>query len=103
VFEDEQEPEPIDPQILEQLQPKQEQMEAALRDVGLYVDKATWIVAPGQNPSLMMECFLGDVAFTKRVQDPTQNDFDASFREMTASLAKEAFEEMRERIKRGEE
>jgi hypothetical protein len=50
-----------------------------------------------------MECFLGDVAFTKRVQDPTQNDFDASFREMTAAMAKERFEEMRERIKRGEE
>jgi hypothetical protein len=103
VFEDEQESEPIDPKILEQLQPKQEQMEAALRDVGLYVDKATWIVAPGQNPSLMMECFLGDVAFTKRVQDPTQNDFDASFREMTAAMAKERFEEMKERIRRGEE
>ncbi len=100
------------------LQAKLEEAESSLRSIGLYLDRSRWIV-PGadeeeddpQRPKeaakgaaiLLMSCLVGDLAFSTRVQEPEQVDFDASFRRMKVELEAAEAEELRKRMAAGED
>lgn len=67
--------------------------------IGLYEQQHGWH-EHGEQPVLMMECLLGDLAFSDRVQNPSQVDIDAEFRAMMAPVNQEKFEELREQLRR---
>jgi hypothetical protein len=81
----------------EELGAKADELVLALREAGVYEDRCSWIDAGNGVPSLMMEMYVGDIAFSPRVQDREQWGIDAEFREMAAELKADAWEEYRER------
>lgn len=81
--------------------PSPEDLEAlttALRDVGVYVDELQ--VQEGEQVLFIFNCYLGDVAFSDRVQNPVQHSIDDEFKIIAREYIKEQFEQERERIKR---
>jgi hypothetical protein len=107
---------------------KTEEVEKAYRAIGLYLSDHRW-VSPGQAPPedggdeedleysrladhpqhavLLAHFDVGDLAFSKRVLDPEQVDFDKSFRLMEAEMKTAEFaatkKAMQERLARGED
>lgn len=104
---------------------KTEEVEKAYRNIGLYLSDHRW-VSPGQQPDeegedleytrldshpkhaiLLAQFDVGDLAFSTRVLDPEQVDFDASFRLMesemkTAEIAATK-KQIQERLAKGED
>lgn len=94
----------------------QERLENELSQLGLYLNDARWIAPGDEHPKdavdmvlddterdsrvafLLLDLSIGDVAFTPRVLDPEQADWDKEFRLMTASYRIEAEKEMRAKI-----
>lgn len=80
-----------------------EALEDELRRIGLYV-QTTNIVDPEKTGQPMpgvvvyMECLIGDLAFTKRVQDPVQHEFDHEFRKIEHSTVADDFLDLRSQI-----
>jgi len=94
----------------------QDRLEKDLSQLGLYLTGARW-VAPGDDQSkdavdmvlddterdsrvafVLLELRIGDVAFTPRVLDPEQADWDKEFRLMTAGFKIDAEKELRAKI-----
>lgn len=103
---------------------KTEEVEKAYRNIGLYLSDHRW-VSPGQpdqqeaedleytrldshpqHAVLLAQFDVGDLAFSKRVLDPEQIDFDKSFHLMEAEMKTAEFaatkKEIQERLARGE-
>lgn len=105
---------------------KTEEVEKAYRNIGLYLSDYRW-VSPGQpdqeaeaedlestrldahpqHAVLLARFDVGDLAFSKRVLDPEQVDFDASFRLMESEMKTAEFaatkKEIQDRLARGED
>lgn len=100
---------------------KSEELALALRQIGLYEDRSAWI-SEGEEPRpdepfaehrkamegrhiLIMNCLIGDHAFSKRVQNPEQVDVDAEFRAMMGGFEKQdhddTLEKIEDRLKQG--
>lgn len=79
-------------------------IEEAARKIGLYVDSSTITMVPGQygnpEPALVVDFLVGDIAFSKRVQDPDTDSFDRSFKELEVSMLDDEFLETRAQIQR---
>lgn len=76
--------------------------DAALR-IGLYADDVTFAPVPtpfGPRVAAVIRFSIGEVAFTKRVQDPEQERVDRQFKEMTFSMGTDRFLDERERMKK---
>lgn len=59
----------------------------ALRVVGLFEDS---VITPEEDrPIAVVDFLIGDLAFSKRIQEPEQVDFDAEFRAMIAPVAED--------------
>lgn len=81
-----------------------EAMDDELRRIGLHVQR-TQVIDPEKMPQAMVpgrivyiEAIIGDLAFTKRVQDPVQHEFDHEFRKMEHSAAADDFLDMRTQL-----
>lgn len=95
------------------LRQKQEEVAAALRDVGLYEDRAKWMIAgqmledldetPRGPATLVMTVMVGDLAFSDRVQNPAQVGVDAEFAALASELDADAFREAAEEYRRRSE
>jgi hypothetical protein len=101
-----------------ELREKVEALEAGLREAGLYFNRTQLIMPPEEgeeeepdkgimaqpkptvpgNSMLIVDCHVGDLAFSPRVQDPDQQDWDRSFREISRGLVSENFEEERQKL-----
>jgi hypothetical protein len=96
----------------DELREKMATLESTLRAAGLYVDRFQ-VIMPGDaedvdptqhaaqtpgNAVVVVECYVGDVAFSKKIQEPEQADYDAEFRQMTRGLLSDTFEEERRRM-----
>jgi serine/threonine protein kinase HipA of HipAB toxin-antitoxin module len=95
------------------LQAKSEELEDALRHIGLHSNRSTWL-DEGQQPQdpfmeeapkagrkiLVMDLLIGDLAWSKKVQDPEQVDIDAEFKAMMRELNKTEDSSLRDEIKR---
>lgn len=101
---------------------KQHEIETALRDVGLYIDKGMWLPVADESTEdedpevaearrgaqkgsriLVLECLLGDVAFTARVQDPPKVDIDAEVRKFQREMMKGEWEALQKEVREDEE
>lgn len=103
---------------------KTEEVEKAYRNIGLYLSDHRW-VSPGEpdqegedleyarleehpkHAVLLAHFDVGDLAFSTRVLDPEQVDFDKSFHLMEAEMKTAEFaatkKEMKERLAKGED
>jgi hypothetical protein len=92
---------------------KVEEVEAALRPLGLYFDRARWLHQEAEDEGdrrgakdgtaiLVASFMVGDLAFSARVQDPQQSDFDSSFRAMAAEMRREETEELIRKMASGD-
>lgn len=70
-----------------------EAIEMTLRDVGLYMDDVR--VVPGERPTVVMRALVGDLAFSDRVQNPTQVGVDGAFDEIASMLGATLVEDAR--------
>lgn len=64
-----------------------ESVQDGLRKIGLYVEGMGINIDTDEDPaervhSLMLQCGIGDVAFSKRVQDPEGDSFDTEFKKI---------------------
>lgn len=79
-------------------------LEEQLKKIGVYLDRAAVVPMPvpeGVKLAVVAEFTIGAVAFTKRVQDPEQEQIDKMFREMTGGLTgTNEFLDRREQMKR---
>ena len=90
---------------------KSEELAKALRAIGLYEDQSQWI-SQGERPDefsppqqdqrniLVMDLLIGELAFSKRIQDPEQFDVDAEFRTMMGGLETSEVDDTRDKIMR---
>lgn len=94
----------------------QDAVEKDLAQLGLYLTDARWIAPGDDRPKeavdmvlddteresrvafLVMDLAIGDVAFTSRVLDPEQADWDKEFRLMAAGLKIDAEKDLRAQI-----
>lgn len=94
---------------------KKDEIDSALQTVGLYVDRMQ-IFAPIEaeddedhdDPSrhgaerrshvLYMDCLIGDVAFTSRVQDAQQYTIDEEFSMLTRDFTSTEFDDIRRQL-----
>lgn len=103
-----------------ELREKIEGLEKGLREAGLFFNRTQLIMPPEEgeeeepdkgimakpkpsvpgNSMLIVDCLVGDVAFSQRVQDPTQMDWDRSFREIARDAVAADFEEEKRRMRR---
>ena len=101
-----------------ELREKTEALEAGLREAGLYFNRTQLVMPPEEgeeeepdkgimaqpkptvpgNSMLIVDCLVGDVAFSDRVQDPAQQDWDRSFREIMRGAVANDFEEERRNL-----
>lgn len=60
-------------------------LEPELRRLGVYIDHSNIASEEetGDKPMLVIDASVGSVAFSRRVQDPEQFDFDREFKKMT--------------------
>jgi hypothetical protein len=78
-------------------------IEEAARKIGLYVDASQVTVLPtpfGAQAALVVDFLVGDIAFSKRVQDPDTDSFDRQFKELEVSMQDDEFLEARAQIQR---
>ena len=75
-------------------------LEPELRRIGVYSDSTHVLEFPDGTPVLVIDAYLGDVAFSKRVQDPEQHDFDREFKKMTLGTVADDFLDARGEIER---
>jgi hypothetical protein len=104
------------------LQAKQEEMELALRSIGVYVESACWHDPLGEARAMVeqsgemteeqieerfggkkayvlaVECFVGDVAFSDRVQNPDQFSVDDEFKAIAREFGDQAFKDAQAKI-----
>lgn len=66
---------------------KTDELVHALRVVGLFEDRIDFI--DEERPVALVELLIGELAFSKRIQEPEQVDFDAEFRLMMAPVAED--------------
>jgi hypothetical protein len=76
-----------------------------LRKIGLYVEgpgpQLAQIPGPfGPQPAMVIQCQIGRVAFSDRVQNPEADQFERSFAVMEVNAEDDAFLDERERIRR---
>lgn len=95
-------PEPEDPHaeanaLLERW--RSSELDDELRKVGVYVDDYD-IAGTPQGVMLFLQCSVGKVAFTQRVQEPEQAGFDDQFRAFEVAAKRDAFLDERARIER---
>jgi hypothetical protein len=83
----------------ERLMEKLPELEERARRVGLYLEGSAVVQSQGR-PLLVTRMLLGDVAFTKRVQNPDADDVDRELEEMTARIQDDEFLDARQRIAR---
>lgn len=92
-------------------------IEAELRTIGVYVDRGVWMSPnqarkgpdgdsespeaeePEPPTALVLECLLGDVAFTSRVQNAQQYDMDQEFALLRRDFEEQDFEARREAMR----
>lgn len=78
-------------------------LEDMLRKLGLYNDHAhiAMIDTPmGPKPALIVDCTIGDVAWTDRVQHPENYGIDQQFRAMEVEIVDSDFEDAKVRMRR---
>lgn len=95
-------PEPEDPHaeanaLLERW--RSSELDDELRRIGVYVDDFT-VAGTHTGPVILLECKVGKVAFSKRVQDSEQDGFDDQFRAFEVAAKRDAFLDERARIER---
>lgn len=75
---------------------------ASLRELGLYADDADLQVheLPDGRHVVTVDALIGDLAFSRRVQDPEQHDFDAEFRKMTRGSDADRFLDVRAQLEK---
>lgn len=76
-----------------------------LRKMGLYVEgpgpQMAQIPTPfGMAPAMVVQCQIGRVAFSDRVQNPEADQFERSFAVMEVNAEDDAFLDERERIRK---
>ena len=67
-----------------------------LREVGLYEDKVSFVQ---DHPIAILDLYVGDLAFSKRVQNPDQVDIDKEFRLMMGPVTQDQDQEAIEGLK----
>lgn len=77
------------------------------RKVGLYVEDMGVVMSPPgsfDEPTPVMVCNfnIGDQAFSARVQDPDQDQMETEFKKLARQAETDNFEQLRERLARGE-
>lgn len=76
-----------------------------LRKIGLYVEgpgpQMAQVPTPfGSEPAMVVQCQIGRVAFSDRVQNPEADQFERSFGVMEINAEDDAFLDERERIRK---
>lgn len=66
---------------------KAEDLTLALRAIGLYEDRMEAV--DQERPVFVVDLWVGDLAFSKRIQQPEQFDIDAEFRKMMNPVAED--------------
>lgn len=86
-----------------------EKMGDKARQIGLYVNGAALNVDEEGEPLtgekrhvLVMQFTVGDVAFSKRVQDPEEDQFDTEFKKFESGQVKDQVEDIRQRYLKGQ-
>lgn len=72
----------------------------SLRQIGLYANEGRFLSRDDGRVFLAVSVDIGDVAFTTRVQDPEQAQFDDQFRQVATEVVDDDFLETRERMRR---
>lgn len=78
---------------------KQDDIEEALRPLGMYLEGLQLILS-NSGPVVVAQVMLGDVAFSDRVQNPAAYSVDSEFREMMAAQGADSFLDVRNQIQR---
>jgi len=82
--------------------PQVEELLRKLREAGLYEDQVTIPPSEEDGPKLIiLTMFVGDRAFSKKVQDPEEADWDQSFREIARGFLSDSFEDARKQLLEG--
>lgn len=76
-------------------------LDPLLREVGLYIDQTQMQRIENGPTMVMVDCLVGDVAFTDRVQRPEQHDMDAEFRVMQRDLEEQRFADTKKALQEG--
>lgn len=76
-----------------------------LRKIGLYIEgpgpQMAQIPTPfGSQPAMIVQCQIGRVAFSDRVQNPEADQFERSFAVLEVNAEDDAFLDERERIRK---
>jgi hypothetical protein len=89
----------LDPDALRQ---QVEELIKGLREVGCYEDQvAIQATEDGEPKFVVLTMYVGDRAFSQRVQDPSQVGWDAEFREIARRVVEEQFQDERRRLLEG--
>lgn len=73
-----------------------------LPQLGIYPEPHVSVERHGDHVALTMNFVVGDVAFTPRVQDPQQDEFNDQFRKLENDSLRDRVEEIKEKHRRGE-
>lgn len=71
--------------------------------VGFLVDERDEEEHPEKEHKLLMSFRIGDVAFSPRIQDPEQDEFNDQFRRIAASSVDDEVEDIRRRYSKEQE
>lgn len=82
-----------------ELQGRIDALEGRLRTIGLYVDE-TRVISDGDRQAVVVDCFIGDVAYSARIQDPEQAEMDTTFRRIVAADQAHGVEQVRDDLLR---
>lgn len=87
------------------LEKYQGDIESACRKIGLYVMDVGLAPNPHQGhsmdplpPVMVVNFTIGDIAFSDRVQNPVEGRMDAEFKTIENQMAKQNFEELRDKL-----
>lgn len=89
--------------------PTEEQVEALVTQVvdnveklGVYSDgPPVFMTHKDGRLGFVVQFTVGDVAFTKRVQNPQQDEIDSTFHKFQSDEVREKFESIKEKFRRG--
>lgn len=97
----------------EKLREKVEELEDKCRKVGLYLNGVALNIDQGPQDeedtdpikahSLLVQFGIGDVAFSKRIQDPEQDKMDDEFRVIAAADVDDDMERIRQQYLKGQD
>jgi hypothetical protein len=83
----------------DQLASKLPEFEDAARRTGLYLQESAIIEKDGE-AVMVARLLLGEVAFTKRIQDPDADGIDRELEQIEVHVQDEEFDDARERMAR---